>query len=281
MAFKDLLVHVDDTEAGKMRMDYAVALATAHEAHLTGVAFAVTGITAHFAGPGVPPVIASTEFLDKAKEGAEAALARFTERAEQQGLNSETRLVEGLPASFPRLMALNARHADLSVMAQPETGTQASGEELLIEEVLFTSGRPALVVPYVGAEAKAPETVICAWDAGAEAARAFNDGMPLLSAAKRVVVMVGEPQDHEGEYGEEPGADIALHLARHGVHAEVEHMHGTDIDIGNMLLSRIADEGADLLVMGAYRHSRLRQLVFGGVTRTILEHMTVPVLMAH
>ena len=163
----------------------------------------------------------------------------------------------------------------------PGCSTQASGEELLIEEALFTSGRPALVVPYVGAEPKPPETVICAWDAGAEAARAFNDGMPLLRAAKRVVVMVGEPQEHEGEYGEEPGADIALHLARHGVRAEVEHMHGSDIDVGNMLLSRIADESADLLVMGAYRHSRLRQLVFGGVTRTILEHMTVPVLMAH
>ena len=120
-----------------------------------------------------------------------------------------------------------------------------------------------------------------AWDAGREAARAVSDAMPFLERAEQVTVMAVNPSSGEGDHGEEPGADIALHLARHGVKAEVHQTESPDISVGDELLSRIADDGSDMLVMGAYGHTRLRELVLGGVTRSILEQMTVPVLMSH
>jgi nucleotide-binding universal stress UspA family protein len=122
---------------------------------------------------------------------------------------------------------------------------------------------------------------VVAWDAGREAARAVNDALPILRRAKAVTVLSINPQPSYDGYGEEPGADLAVHLARHGVKVEVQHSKGEEIGVGNAILSRLADHGADLLVMGAYGHSRLRELVLGGATRRILQSMTVPTFMSH
>jgi nucleotide-binding universal stress UspA family protein len=118
------------------------------------------------------------------------------------------------------------------------------------------------------------------WDAGREATRAVNDALPLLERAKSVDVVSINPKK-VGKHGDEPGADIGLHLSRHGVKVNVQHLETRDIDPGDTLLSRVSDKGCDLLVIGGYAHSRLRDLVVGGVTETMLEHMTVPVLMSH
>jgi nucleotide-binding universal stress UspA family protein len=118
-----------------------------------------------------------------------------------------------------------------------------------------------------------------AWDAGREAARAVHDALPVLERAKSVVVLVINPR--RGNHGAEPGADIALHLARHGIKVEAQNTEVKDLSVADALLSRLADQGIDLLVMGAYGHSRLRELVVGGVTRQLFQQMTVPVLMSH
>jgi len=123
--------------------------------------------------------------------------------------------------------------------------------------------------------------VLIAWDAGVEAARAVRDALPLLRRADTVEVAVFDPERGRREHGEQPGADVALYLARHGVKVSVARQSGADFEVGAQILSRAADTGADLIVMGAYGHSRVRELVLGGVTRTILESMTVPVLMSH
>jgi nucleotide-binding universal stress UspA family protein len=143
------------------------------------------------------------------------------------------------------------------------------------------AGRPILVVPYAGHFARIGQRVVIGWDASREAARAVNDAMPLLAAAEAVTVLTIDPEQSPRGHGEIPGADIALHLARHGVTAQVERTVSAGIGIGNTLLSRAADLEADLLVMGAYGHSRVRELLLGGVTRTMLTSMTLPVLMAH
>jgi nucleotide-binding universal stress UspA family protein len=153
------------------------------------------------------------------------------------------------------------------------------GGRQMIEQVVLSSGRPVLVVPYIGWTKTLGERITIAWDGGRESARAVADALPLLKKAKAVTVLVINPE--KGNHGEEPGADIALHLARHGVNAEVRRARFDDVDTGNAILSQVADLSSDLLVMGAYGHSRLRELVIGGVTRTIFEEMTVPVLMSH
>ena len=120
-----------------------------------------------------------------------------------------------------------------------------------------------------------------AWDAGREAARAVSDALPLLKRAKAVEVAVFNAERRRREHGEQPGADVSLFLSRHGVKVTVAQQSGADFEVGAQVLSRAADTSADLIVMGAYGHSRVRELVLGGVTRTILESMTVPVLMSH
>ncbi|MGH6943153.1 MAG: universal stress protein, partial [Geminicoccaceae bacterium] len=122
---------------------------------------------------------------------------------------------------------------------------------------------------------------VVAWDASRAAARAVSDALPLLERAKSVTVVSVNPRPNLFGHGEVPGADIALHLARHGLKVEVHRLEARDIDTANAILSYVADAGCDLLVMGGYGHSRLRELVLGGVTRTMLGEMTVPVLMAH
>jgi nucleotide-binding universal stress UspA family protein len=123
--------------------------------------------------------------------------------------------------------------------------------------------------------------VVIAWNSAREAARAVHDAMPLLIAAEAVTVLTIDPREGPQGHGELPGADISLHLARHGVKAQVERTVSADLPVGEVLLSRLADLGADLLVMGAYGHSRMRELLLGGATRSLLQSMTVPVLMSH
>ena len=259
MAIKDLLVTVDLSKADHARVDYAFGLAEAHEAHVIVVAYS-------------PPGIAEVR----------TALDEFARVGERRGLSVETRLIACSAADLPDEMALHARYVDIAVVGQPEEGEDKSGpQRALFEELLFRSGRPLLVVPYAGKAVAEPKTIMAAWDASGTAARALADALPILRRAKKVVV-VAAIGDEQGQHGDEPGADITLHLARHDVVAEARRIPlGSDIDVANLLLSQATDLGAEMLVMGGYHHSRFRQSVLGGVTRTILETMTLPVLMSH
>ena len=143
------------------------------------------------------------------------------------------------------------------------------------------SGRPTLVIPYVGARAMPPNRVLVAWDGSREAARAVNDALPLLAGTQSVTILVVDPGSLRGRVGDQPGAALATPLARHGIKAEVRTAASGGLGVGDVIIGQVTDMGADLVVMGGYGHSRLRQLVMGGVTRGILRSMTVPVLMAH
>jgi nucleotide-binding universal stress UspA family protein len=145
----------------------------------------------------------------------------------------------------------------------------------------MTSGRPLLVVPFAGSYEAVGHNVLVGWNGSGEAARAINDALPLLKQAKKVTVLAINPRHGIGGDGDVPAADIALHLARHGVTAEAAHTIASDISEGDALLSYAADLGVDLLVCGMYGHSPLRERAFGGVTRSLLTEMTVPVLMSH
>jgi nucleotide-binding universal stress UspA family protein len=151
----------------------------------------------------------------------------------------------------------------------------------LPEEVALSSGRPALIVPYDWALATLGERVLIAWDASREVARAVSDAMPVLERAASVLVVSINPKSTPLGHGELPGADIALHLVCHKVEVEVQPVETDLMDVGEALLSFVADRSCNLLVMGAYAHSRVRELAPGGATQTILKKMTLPVLMAH
>jgi nucleotide-binding universal stress UspA family protein len=278
MAFKNLLVHIDDGKACTDRIQAAITLARAHEAHLTGLYVAAEPSLLGDIGVEIP---ARTEFLaalkDQLAERTEAAKARFIGVVERAGLSAECHWADWTGMGIAEVIGLHARYTDLVVLGQPDESREP--ENHITEDVVLSSGRPALVVPYIGAGKTIGERVMVAWDAGREAARAVHDALPVLERAKSVVVLVINPR--RGDHGAEPGADIALHLARHGIKVEAQHLEAKGLSVADTLLSRLADQGIDLLVMGAYGHSRLRELVLGGVTRQLFQQMTVPVLMSH
>ena len=278
MALKDLVVHVDSTPASNNRVDAAIALAAAHEAHLVGLyvitAPYIQGFVRQHLGEDL--LRRQAEFL---VETAGRAEADFNERAQRAGISAEWRTVEG---AIEPALALHGRYSDIVVVGQHDPEHEQPGTERdMPDRLILSSGRPVLVIPNVGTYPVIGQRAMIAWDASRLATRAVHDALPLLESAKHVVVMAVNPKSGESGHGDIPSADICLHLARHGIDCEAQHVFADDIDVGDMLLSRAADQGIDLLVMGAYGHARWRELVLGGVTRHMLGHMTMPVLMSH
>ena len=214
-----------------------------------------------------------------AQAEAQRAEADFRDRLRRDGLQGEWRLVEGAAGET---VALHGRYADLVVFGQADPhGAAAARSADLPAATLMACGRPLLVVPFAGDFTVVGQNVLVGWNATAEAARAVNEALLILRCARKVTVLSINPRRGIGGDGDVPAADIALHLARHGIIAEATHTVATDIAEGDALLSYAADIGADLLVTGMYGHSRMRELVFGGVTRSLLTEMTVPVFMMH
>ena len=278
MAYKNLLVHIDDGKACAGRLEVAIGLARAYDAHLTGLYIAADPVL-----PGGVSAEMPARFFDTLRaqvaERSAAAEAGFVAAVERAGLTADCRTARCSGSRAAEAIALNARYADLVILGQPEPEANGDVNAQVPEDVVLSAGRPALVVPYIGAGKRLGVRVMVAWDGGREAARAVGDALPLLARAESVAVLVINPS--QGGHGEQPGADIALHLARHGITVEAQHLEAKDLSVGDALLSRLADQDIDLLVMGAYGHSRLRELVLGGVTRKIFQQMTVPVLMSH
>lgn len=277
MSYKDILVYADGGKAANARLDVACALARHHDAHLTALHVrALPYIPADF-GPGVPPMV--IEWQEQAADQlAEEAKKAVDDAARRTGETIEYRLVRG---DVGPVALLHSRYADLVVVSQgsAEDVADASVADELPETLVMGSGRPVLVVPRYGQFPTLGERVVVAWSRTRESTRAVHDALPLLTRAKSVVVMEVNPKT--GATPHIAGADLATHLARLGVKAEVSSTVADSIDVGDAILSRLSDLGADLLVMGAYGHSRLREYAFGGVTLDIMKHMTVPVLMSH
>lgn len=278
MTYKDLLVHVDDSEANAGRVEAAVHLAAAYDAHLTGLYV----LPSHTGIPVFTEAHIPGEILEAQRNAnlarAEEARTAFTAAVENAGVSSEWRFVEG---DVTATLSLHGRYADLLVLGQANYSDPLSIGRWAMEQVLLDVGRPVLMIPYIGAPKVIGKRVIVAWNRSREAMRALHDALPLLQGADAVQVWsVNPPRRRAGDDGS-PGADISLHLARHGVKAEAAFSEANDIEVGELLLSRVADRQADLIVMGAYGRSRYRELILGGATREILGSMTVPVLMSH
>ena len=277
MALKDILVHIDSSPATAARLDFAIRLAQAHDAHLAAVyVVAIAPIHQYTEADLGPELIeAHDRFM---RESAEEAKRLFDEKISRVGVAAEWRQLEG---AVPEMVVLNARYADLAVVGQRVQGRlDAGAAPELPDHVVMDVGRPAIVVPYDGPPDTVGRRVLLAWNASRAAARATNDALPILQAADEVRIMVINPEQGIMGHGELPGADIATHLARHGVKGEVVTVTADRGTVGDELIAQCESFKADMMVIGSYGSFRLRELVFGGTTRRLLEKMTVPVFMS-
>ena len=275
MAIKDIVVHLDTGEAGPSVSGFAISLAAATDAHLTAA-----GIAIQYMPTGGMEEMGCMEYLleitDASRQAAEKAYQNLTTAA-PAGVQTEFVLIETYSANARDRFGALARHFDLSVVGRGDWET-VEEERLMAAGALFGSGRPVFLVPATHkAPANLARAMIC-WDGGLTAARALAGAMPLLARAKRVdVVTIAK----EGETADDlPSFNIVRHLARHGIHAKLSRLPMAD-DAGAALLRHAASSSADYMVMGAYGHWRVRELMLGGVTKTVLASMTLPVLMAH
>lgn len=279
MTYKTILVHIDESRRAPDRIRIAAGIALAEEAHL--VAAAVTGVSkfiyqSGLIGEGYIDVGPYQQFL---QDHAEQALAKFDQVIEHIGLVSLEKRVINDEAAVG--VSLQARYCDLTVIGQTDPDEESpTVSQDFPEQVVLHAGRPVLIIPYIGQFNQIGKNVLVAWNAGIEATRAIAGAIPLLKRADTVRVAVFNAAEETNVHGVESYTDIARYLERHGIKAEISQPLA-DTDIGNALLSLAADVNSDLLVMGGYGHSRFREILLGGVTRTVLESMTIPVLMTH
>jgi nucleotide-binding universal stress UspA family protein len=277
--WRNLMVHLDSSPRCEARVELATSLALEHGAHLLGVAAAgwparPAEVAVDLLGFG-PLVPAS----DHQQAAAKAACEAFADRARARGLASYTARSE--EAAGAQFLIEMARCHDLLIVGQHQReGADPIVPPDLAVRLLIGSGRPVLAVPWAGRFDATPRTLLVAWSGTRESARALADALPMLARAS-TVHLLGFERPHA-----EPGAghaslDAARHwLGLHGVEARV-HRETVDIDFGEAVLSRAAELGAELIVMGGYGHSRAAEFVLGGMTRKLLSSMTVPVLMSH
>ena len=299
MALRDIMVCLDATAASDGRFELALNLALANRAHLTA-AYALPkprGSAAPPAGAGLPPTVLSPVSPDGAgvigglppsaapeprvvrdTERAEAAEQRFREMLPQRGLDGEWHLVDDAdPAELVEL----AKPADLAILGQ-YPGNESDGLTWLRpDDVVIAAGRPVLVVPDSGIFAGVGKRVLVAWDGTPECNRALNDALALIGDAEAVTVMHVGASPADLDLNRLHIERIVRHLKRHGIKAKLEESPRAGIPIADVLLSRAADLGADLIVAGGYHHTHLREALLGGVSRDLLDRMTVPVLMSH
>jgi nucleotide-binding universal stress UspA family protein len=278
MGYKSILVHLDLTEDCAARARQAIDVALHFNAQLVGLAICPALVI-----PGTGHTEVTVRMLTEQWERYQSSLVDAAAKFERDARIQEVAEVESRVAigEADRVLCLHARYADLLIIGQAGGESGDGVPRRAVEHVVLDAGRPVLIIPYTGSGATLGERVLVAWNASREATRALTDALPLLQRARSVdVVTVNAHAEREG-HGELPGADVALYLARHSVRANVHPTHAGDVDVGEWLLSRAADLGTDLIVMGAYGHSRFREMVLGGTTRTMLASMTVPVLMAH
>jgi nucleotide-binding universal stress UspA family protein len=285
IALRDIVVVLDGSASSEIRLTLAIALAQQHNAHLTGLsALALLMPARPVAHPrsypemDMPPAFSSVDLGDMAAETAERIEAAFRERLRLSGVQGDWRLVSD---KISEAVARQACYADLVILGQvdPNHPPLPAGRQL-VEDVLLTSGRPILIIPYTGRFETFGTNILIAWNNSREAARAVHDAIPLLAKAASVTVL-GVNRKGQESATEDATADLIHHLVRHGISATAARTVAADIPVSDALLGYAADFNADLLVSGSYGHSRLRERILGSTTHEVLQHLTLPVLMSH
>ncbi|MGX5842788.1 universal stress protein [Mesorhizobium sp. ArgA1] len=271
MRFKTIVAILQNEQDAERVLDCAIPLADRFESHLIGIHAEALPVP-YTSATGFP----DTEFLqvsaDMNRERAEKLQALFLGQIEKSGLSFEWRSLESFSGDSALTGISSVRAADLIIAAQRETGGDPSAD---VDTLVYDAGRPVLVVPHEGPLVTTFKHVLLAWNGSKEAARAAFDALPFIIEAEKTDILVIDPPDTLDDNPEAAGSEIAAALSRHGATVSVSVQTSGGDSVDDVIQTRIAETGADLLVLGAYSHSWLRQLLFGGVTRTVLR--TVPV----
>ena len=276
MTPKTILLCLNEIASNDQAIAAARQLANAFKAHVTGL-YVIPAVQIYpTAGMDAPPQIydGNRVFFEQSRSLVQD---RFEKAMKADGLSFGFELVDGRSSQISNDLTEAARSADLVVMVPTQADGGSGVEADLAERVVMQTGRPVLLMPPGKATELKLDDVVIAWDGGREATRAVFDALPFLRLAKKVWIFGVD----EAKRGFEPEADIATTLARHKIKAEITHVSSDGMNTGETLFRAAKDQGAGLLVMGAYGHSRLSEFVFGGATRHVLRHLTMPVLMSH
>lgn len=273
MAIKNILFHAFEGDAGESVRDVAFKLAQEHDAHASALSVVDNTPIPAYVVPYVPVNLSDT-YIEEARKIAADIEAQTKAKAESEGVRLDWNSEEGV---LTGRMNVHAHYCDLCVVGQGAGSDIPVGPaNMLPDEMILGSGRPILVVPHGYKPDGLGKKILVAWNSSPQSARAVHDALPLLVKADEVrILSVGGPENHL------PGAEISTHLARHGVNAEAAHAVEKDLSTAETIVEDASDWGADLIVCGAWGHSRIRETVLGGVTRHLLRHMNVPVLMSH
>ena len=286
MAICDILVSLDSGVPSQARLRLALALATSRKARLTAVyVLPEPRSTAPLIGLGpLPPstqawVPAPAAGPARDPEHAEEIESEFRSELRGRGIDGEWYLLD--ERNLKELVEY-ANTVDLTILGQQSSKARADTVgEFAPDAVVVEVGRPVLVVPFAGRFETVGRRPLIAWDGTREAARALGDALPLIEGAEAVTVIYIGTRETQLERAQPALDRVVRHLRRHAIKASDEAIRGGDVPISDLLLSRAADLGADLIVAGAYHHSPMREALLGGVSRELLRHMTVPVLMSH
>lgn len=276
---RDVLVPLLRQASDGAALDAALTLAEAHQAHVAALVTVASPMPLATEWGYVPAEL-NQQAYEYARQEGQALADQIRQRLAGATVPCEVRLADAVLLWPEETLALHACHADLCVLGGPDPAQPGSRFALSFKALLLRSGRPVLVVP----EGHAPRPLrraTIAWTATPESSRAVHEALPLLRQAEAVTVLLIDPEVGEGAQGEQPGADIARHLARHGLEVRVVAQPRQGRSIGEALLRCVQEDGSDLLVMGGYGHSRWREAILGGTTRSVLEGLRVPTLFAH
>lgn len=279
MAYKNILVHLSEKRASANAVEAAISIAKSHGSRVIGLFAGLPYEMPSYISAQLPAEIISA-YKTNTKEQSDKLIAQFEKQCADEDIKCEARVGDWNDL-IERVVCSHARYADLVIIGQPDTENDGGYTRDATDYILLNAGAPVLLVPTRTATHGFGGRVLVGWDGSANAARAIRDAMPMLEKATAVKVLAVDPKPGKHGLGDLPGADIARHLATHGVTAEADHVASGNLKVGEVLLNEAADMGADLIVTGGYGHSRLGELILGGVTDTLMKQMTVPVMMSH
>jgi nucleotide-binding universal stress UspA family protein len=278
---QDILLPITGTSGDAAALTDAIAIASDLDAHLS--VLQVVNLPAPYIGPmGVSNDYLLSDLYGQLRRQGDEDAARLRARLEHEGISWELRVAETILGDVPRPLTIHSRYADLCILpGAGDVPSEWGRAKLFFNGFLFDSGRPVLAVPPAHPATFPMQHAVVAWQPTREGTRALHDALPFLMRCRSIDVVTVDPEIGGDRHGEEPGTDIATHLARHGLRVNVVSLPSGGATAASVLLRHCAESSAQLLVAGGYGHTRAREWILGGVTMDLIETLTLPVLFSH